>query len=68
MSSDCLTASLVVHAGVIGGALACWNHPFEVARVEAQANAAAGGTNKNMFSMLANIVKTQVILWPCPYR
>lgn len=45
--------------GMLGGALACWNHPFEVARVEAQANAAAGGTNKNMFSVIATVAKTQ---------
>lgn len=41
--------------GMMGGALACWNHPFEVARVEAQATAAAGGVNKNMFSLLADV-------------
>lgn len=45
--------------GIMGGALSCWNHPFEVARVEAQATAAAGGTNKNMFSLLAHVAKTQ---------
>merc|ERR1719162_1105059 len=31
-----------VGCGVAGGSLACWNHPFEVARIELQARGAAG--------------------------
>eukprot|EP01062_Namystynia_karyoxenos_P026103 TRINITY_DN20399_c0_g1_i1.p1 TRINITY_DN20399_c0_g1~~TRINITY_DN20399_c0_g1_i1.p1 ORF type:complete len:310 (+),score=109.77 TRINITY_DN20399_c0_g1_i1:87-932(+) len=31
-----------VCSGTIGGFLACWNHPFEVARIEMQARGAAG--------------------------
>mmetsp|Transcript_20036 Transcript_20036/g.43288 ORF Transcript_20036/g.43288 Transcript_20036/m.43288 type:complete len:286 (+) Transcript_20036:85-942(+) len=29
-------------SGMIGGMLSCWNHPFEVARIEMQARAVAG--------------------------
>ena len=47
-----LTVSQEVLAGVVGGTLACWNHPFEVARIEAQARAAA---NEPAMSMLATM-------------
>jgi len=43
--------------GIMGGALACWNHPFEVARVEAQASAAAGEKGVNMLRVMSNVVK-----------
>lgn len=42
--------------GIIGGTLACWNHPFEVARVEAQAAAAAGEKSVNMIATMQNVV------------
>ena len=37
-----LSAAQEAAAGVVGGTLACWNHPIEVARIEAQARANAG--------------------------
>lgn len=37
-----LTKGEEVLSGVIGGMLACWNHPFEVARIEAQARGDQG--------------------------
>lgn len=46
-------------SGMMGGAMACWNHPFEVARVEAQATAAAGGKSVGMLTTLSTVVKTQ---------
>lgn len=42
-------------AGVIGGLLSSWNHPFEVARIEMQARAAAGETEKSMVQVLRHI-------------
>jgi len=42
-------------SGVIGGAMACWNHPFEVARIEMQARAAAGESKKSMVKVLKDI-------------
>lgn len=47
-----LTVPQEVLAGIIGGTLACWNHPFEVARIEAQARAAA---NEPAMSMVATM-------------
>uniref|UniRef100_A0A7S3AQW8 Mitochondrial carrier protein n=1 Tax=Haptolina ericina TaxID=156174 RepID=A0A7S3AQW8_9EUKA len=35
-------------AGMVGGMLSCWNHPFEVARIEIQARAMAGEGYLNM--------------------
>ena len=51
-----LTVSQEALSGVIGGALACWNHPFEVARIEAQAAAAAGEKSVGMVGVLSNVV------------
>merc|ERR1712166_568921 len=41
-----LTVGQEVFSGMLGGMLACWNHPFEVARIEMQARAAAGESKK----------------------
>lgn len=39
-------------AGIIGGVLSCWNHPFEVARIEMQARALAGEESRSMAQVL----------------
>eukprot|EP00301_Raphidiophrys_heterophryoidea_P017273 c2713_g1_i1.p1 GENE.c2713_g1_i1~~c2713_g1_i1.p1 ORF type:complete len:285 (+),score=59.72 c2713_g1_i1:191-1045(+) len=57
-SSDArLTVPQEALAGIIGGMLSCWNHPFEVARVEAQANAIAGQKQSSMLHVLQNVFK-----------
>ena len=48
LPSGQLTTGQNVLAGVCGGTLACWNHPFEVARIEAQARADQGQPAKSM--------------------
>ncbi len=47
-----LTVREEVSAGIIGGAISCWNHPFEVARIEAQSRAAAGESKLGMSAIL----------------
>ena len=46
-----------IFAGAIGGALSCWNQPFEVARIQAQKLAREGIRNLNMFQVMGKIVK-----------
>lgn len=41
--------------GCIGGMLSCWNHPFEVARIEMQAAAAAGEASVGMMGVFSNV-------------
>lgn len=43
-------------SGIIGGALSTWNQPFEVLRIEAQANAAKGLPSKNIVQTCKMIV------------
>ena len=43
-----LTVAEEAWSGIIGGALACWNPPFEVARIEMQAAANAGEPPRSM--------------------
>jgi hypothetical protein len=50
-----LTPTQEVGSGIAGGLLACWNHPFEVARIEMQASAAAREAKLTMMGTLANI-------------
>jgi len=50
-----LTVGQEVSSGMLGGMLACWNHPFEVARIEAQARAAAGESTKSMMTVLRDV-------------
>eukprot|EP00658_Telonema_sp_P-2_P032483 TRINITY_DN24048_c0_g1_i1.p1 TRINITY_DN24048_c0_g1~~TRINITY_DN24048_c0_g1_i1.p1 ORF type:complete len:283 (-),score=63.09 TRINITY_DN24048_c0_g1_i1:245-1093(-) len=50
-----LTAGQEVMSGMMGGFLACWNHPFEVARIEMQARAAAGESKKSMVKVLRDV-------------
>ena len=52
-----LTTGQNVLAGVCGGTLACWNHPFEVARIEAQARADQGQSAKSMAGVMAMVVR-----------
>jgi hypothetical protein len=51
-----LTKTEEVGAGIVGGTLACWNHPFEVARIEAQARAAAGQPALSMPGVMKLVV------------
>lgn len=45
--------------GVIGGTLASWNHPFEVARVEMQARANAGQSRLGLVQVISMVYKEQ---------
>lgn len=54
-----LTRSQEVCAGVVGGTLACWNHPFEMARIEAQARAEAGQRALSMPGVFSLVLKEQ---------
>lgn len=42
-------------AGVAGGVLSCWNHPFEVARIEMQARALGGEPPRSMLAVLRDV-------------
>ncbi|KAL1528674.1 hypothetical protein AB1Y20_010010 [Prymnesium parvum] len=42
-------------AGMCGGILSCWNHPFEVARIEMQARAAAGESSMSMIAVFRSV-------------
>jgi len=50
-----LTVGQEVCSGMLGGMLACWNHPFEVARIEMQARAAAGESQQSMLAVFKNV-------------
>jgi len=52
-----LTKGEDVLAGICGGTLACWNHPFEVARVEMQARADQGQSKLSMTGVFRMVVK-----------
>jgi hypothetical protein len=54
-----LTVTQEVTAGIIGGTLACWNHPFEVARIEAQARAAANEPALSMLGIMRHVIAEQ---------
>ena len=41
--------------GCIGGMLSCWNHPFEVARIEMQARAIANEASISMIQVFRNV-------------
>lgn len=45
--------------GIIGGTLASWNTPFEVARIEMQARANAGQSSLNLVQVLSLVYKEQ---------
>ena len=44
-------------AGLIGGALSCWNHPFEVARIVGQKRAMEGRSDTGLYTVLRDIAK-----------
>eukprot|EP01065_Artemidia_motanka_P035584 TRINITY_DN43496_c0_g1_i1.p1 TRINITY_DN43496_c0_g1~~TRINITY_DN43496_c0_g1_i1.p1 ORF type:complete len:304 (+),score=80.57 TRINITY_DN43496_c0_g1_i1:67-912(+) len=46
-----------VMSGVTGGFLACWNHPFEVARIEMQARGAAGEKGVSLIGCLGMVYR-----------
>lgn len=52
-----LTNAEEAASGCIGGALACWNQPFEVARIQMQAAASAGEEKRSMIQTFSLIVK-----------
>lgn len=52
-----LTVKQEVASGMMGGFLACWNHPFEVARIEMQSRAIAGESKMNMLGVFKLVTK-----------
>jgi hypothetical protein len=54
-----LTKGQEVGAGIVGGTLACWNHPIEVVRIEAQASGFAGAAPRSVPTILGDIVRAQ---------
>ncbi|CAD7952843.1 unnamed protein product [Amoebophrya sp. A25] len=52
-----LTRGEEAMCGILGGALSCWNHPFEVARIEAQAAANAGEPTLGMVATMAKVTR-----------
>lgn len=50
-----LTVREELCAGVIGGLISSWNHPFEVARIEAQSRAVAGEAKLGMVGILRQV-------------
>lgn len=56
-----LTKGQEIGAGIVGGALSCINHPFEVARIEAQARAEAGQASMSMVGVMRHVVQEQGI-------
>lgn len=52
-----LSTTEEVISGIIGGALSTWNQPFEVMRIEAQANAAKGLPPRSFVQTYHHIVK-----------
>ena len=56
-----LTKAQEIGAGVVGGTMACWNHPFEVARIEAQTLGNAGKPVGSMVTVMRNIARVDGI-------
>ena len=50
-----LTKLQAAACGCMGGILSCWNHPFEVARIEIQARAIAGEESIGMLRVFSNV-------------
>jgi hypothetical protein len=51
-----LSTNEEIMCGVVGGALSCWNHPFEVARIEMQARANAQQSHLSMAQVFRLVV------------
>ncbi|RHZ21483.1 hypothetical protein DYB37_000127 [Aphanomyces astaci] len=52
-----LTVAQEAGSGIIGGALACWNHPFEVARIQMQTAAERGEPKQSMIQVFKTVSK-----------
>ena len=52
-----LTPAQDALSGMLGGILSCWNHPFEVARIEMQARAVAGESYMSMGGVFQSVVQ-----------
>jgi len=52
-----LTVAEEAMAGMIGGAVSCWNHPFEVARIQMQAAAEAGQPKQSMTQVFGSVYR-----------
>jgi len=56
-----LTVAQEAGAGLLGGALSCWNHPFEVARIQMQSAAgdasASNAVKQNMMQVFSTVYK-----------
>jgi len=50
-----LTPGQEVMSGIIGGAISCWNHPFEVARIEMQARSNEGAAKMSMMQVFKQV-------------
>jgi len=46
-------------AGTLGGALSCWNHPFEVARIQMQASADQGQPKQTMTQVFEQYIQNR---------
>lgn len=57
-----LTVAEEAMAGIFGGALSTWNQPFEVIRIEAQANATKGLPPRSFMQTAQVIVKEAGVL------
>lgn len=44
-------------AGIVGGAMSCWNHPFEVARIQMQSAADKGEPKQSMLQVFKSVQK-----------
>jgi len=54
-----LTVPQEAVAGIIGGAMACWNHPVEVARIQMQSAADRGEPKQNIVQVFQTVLKQQ---------
>ena len=50
-----LTTGQEVLCGIMAGIFSCWNHPFDVARVEAQARAVLGEAPMGMLAVMRHV-------------
>jgi hypothetical protein len=46
-----------ISCGIMGGALSCWNHPIEVARIEMQARANAGQSSITILDVFRLVIR-----------
>ena len=48
--------------GMIGGALACWNHPIEVCRIEMQSRTVSGESALSLGGTISHVVKNDGVM------